>query len=88
MAISNNIPLSPLKLKLLTKKSKTFCTLGSHIFKTVDDKDNFALINSNLENLYGYIAHYSTKYIVPINKFIKKDMINFKVRFHNLMIKF
>ncbi|KAL5244029.1 hypothetical protein ACI65C_011439 [Semiaphis heraclei] len=79
MAISNNIPLSPLKLKWLIKKSKTCCTLGSQIFKTVDDKDNFAVINSNLENLYGYIAHYSTKYIVPINTCIKKEIINFKV---------
>lgn len=88
MAISNNTPLSPLKLKWLSKKSKTCCTLGSQIFKTVDDKDNFALINSNLENLYGYIAHYSTKYIVPINTCIKKEMINFKVKIRNLMIKF
>lgn len=88
MAISNNIPLSPLKLKWFTKKSKTFCTLGSHIFKTIDDKDNFAIINSNLKTLFGYITHYSTKYIVPINTFIKTENINFKVRFHNLMIKF
>lgn len=88
MAISNNIPLSPLKLKLFAKKSKTFCTLGSNIFKKVDDEDNFAIINSNLENLYGYIAHYSTKYVVPLNTFIKTEIFNFKVRFHNLMMKF
>jgi len=83
VAIRNNIPLSPLKLKLLTKKSKNFCTLGSHIFKKFDDEDNIALINSNLENLYGYIAHYSTKYKVPINTFIKTEINNCKVRFHN-----
>lgn len=88
MAISNNIPLSPLKLKWFAKQSKKFCSLGSSIFKKVDDKDNFTIINSNLENLYGYIAHYSTKYVVPLNTFIKTEVIHFKVRFHNLMVKF
>ncbi|XP_008180397.2 uncharacterized protein LOC103308570 [Acyrthosiphon pisum] len=78
MAISNNIPLSPLKLKWFAKKSKTFCSLGSNIFQKVDDKDNFAIINSNLEKLYGYIAHYSTKYVVPLNTFVKTEIINFK----------
>lgn len=88
MAIRNNIPLSPLKLKWFAKKSKTFCTLGSNIFRKVDDKDNLAIINSNLENLYGYIAHYSTKYVVPLNTFMKTEIINFKVKFHNLVMKF
>ena len=88
MAISNNIPLSPLKLKWFAKKSKTFCSLGSNIFQKVDDKDNFAIINSNLEKLYGYIAHYSTKYVVPLNTFVKTEIINFKVRFHYLMMQF
>ncbi|XP_008180391.1 erythroid differentiation-related factor 1-like [Acyrthosiphon pisum] len=78
MAISNNIPLSPLKLKRFAKKSKTFCSLGSNIFQKVDDKDNLAIINSNLEKLYGYIAHYSTKYVVPLNTFVKTEIINFK----------
>ncbi|XP_026805826.1 erythroid differentiation-related factor 1-like [Rhopalosiphum maidis] len=78
VAITNNIPLNPLKLKLFTKKSKQFFTLGSDIFKKINDEDNLTLINSNSANLYKYIEHYSTKYKVPINEFIKKEIFNFK----------
>jgi len=81
VAINNNILLSPLKLKWFTNKSKHYFTLGSDIFKKVDDDHNFALINSNFIILYRYITHYSTKFIVPINKFIKKEDLNIKVSF-------
>ncbi|KAE9532539.1 hypothetical protein AGLY_009620 [Aphis glycines] len=79
MAIIHNIPVSPLKIKLFIKNSNNFFTLGSDIFKKIEDEDNFLLINLNIANFYKHITHYSTKYIVPIYEFIKKEIFNYKV---------
>lgn len=83
MAIIHNIPVSPLKIKLFIKNSNNFFTLGSDIFKKIEDEDNFLLINLNIANFYKHITHYSTKYIVPIYEFIKKEIFNYKVSFYN-----
>lgn len=83
VAMENNIPLTLVKFKWLRKKSEYYCTLGSDLFKTIDDKSNLVTINKNLANVYRHIAGYSSKFPIHIKEFIKEENLYFMVGIHS-----
>jgi len=86
VSIENNIPLTPVKLKWLRKKSEQYSTLASDIFKKIDDKSNLVTIHTNLACFYRHIAEYSSKFSIHIKEVIKEDNLYLKVDFHSSMI--
>jgi len=82
VSIENNIPLTPVKFKWLIKKSEDYYTLGSDIFKKIDDKSNYVMISTNLGNLYRHIAGCSSKSPIHIKEVIKEENLYLKVGFH------
>jgi len=83
VAIQNNILLTLVKLKWLRKKSEHYFTLGSDIFKKIDDKSNFVMIHTNLANMYRHIAGYSSQFQIHTKEFIKEDNLYLKVGFYS-----
>jgi len=82
VSIENSIPLTPVKFKWLRKKSEHYFTLGSDIFKKIDDKYNLVMIRTNLANIYRHIAGYSSKSPIHIKEVIKDENLYLKVGFH------
>jgi len=78
-SIKNNIPLTLVKLKWLKKKSEHYYTLGSDIFKKIDDKFNLVMLHLNLANHYTHIAEYLSKFPIDIKEFMKKENLYFEV---------
>jgi len=73
----NNLNL--LRLKFLRKKSEQYFILGCDTFKKFDHKHNFVQMHINLAHQYRYIADYSSKCQININKFMEKKHLKFKV---------
>eukprot|EP00102_Acyrthosiphon_pisum_P019007 XP_016656217.1 PREDICTED: uncharacterized protein LOC100569960 [Acyrthosiphon pisum] len=78
ISIENNIALTPVKFKWLRKKSEHYLTLGSDIFKKIDDKYNFVTVNTNLANIYRHIAACTSKIPVHIKEVIEEENLYLK----------
>jgi len=81
--MENNIPLTLVKFKWIRKKSEYYCTMGSDLFKIIDDKSNFVMIHINLANVYIHIAGYSSKFPIHIKELIKEENLYFTVGIHS-----